>query len=197
MFDDRSLDAAGHLYVPHDDKAISLRGPLPCHSFRAPYEPPPRDLSVSDVSYMSDPSRTDPSEPPDHPSRRSADSPPSSTPQRKRMRSYRQEEEEAEREPSSPSPSVASSQEGQQESSHQFAADLNPSSSQQPPPKKKRTRTLTTPQQAAELHALLAKVGSLFRSSIPSAEYTELNLLIYSRDSLPQLNVRTWDDALA
>ena len=58
------------------------------------------------------------------------------------------------------SPSASSSQ-GDMADTEMDVNPSQPSEEQQPqpPPKKKRTRTLTTPQQAAVLHALLAPVG--------------------------------------
>lgn len=59
------------------------------------------------------------------------------------------------------SPSASSSQ-GDMADTEMEAASSQPAEEEQdkpaPPPKKKRTRTLTTPQQAAVLHALLAQV---------------------------------------
>lgn len=57
------------------------------------------------------------------------------------------------------SPSDSSSQ-GDMADTEMEAGPSQPTEEEQPPPppKKKRTRTLTTPQQAAVLHALLAQV---------------------------------------
>lgn len=71
------------------------------------------------------------------------------------------------------SPSGSSSQ-GDMADTEMDMGPSQPSEEQQPqpPPKKKRTRTLTTPQQAAVLHALLAQVslrtlfGEIFINSL-------------------------------
>ena len=44
-----------------------------------------------------------------------------------------------------------------------------------PPPKKKRTRTLTTPHQAAVLHALLAQVRTFFTSRLAPIDSSRLS----------------------
>lgn len=44
-----------------------------------------------------------------------------------------------------------------------------------PPPKKKRTRTLTTPHQAAVLHALLAQVRIVFATMLPCRALTPVS----------------------
>ena len=84
------------------------------------------------------------------------------------MRVARQSAEDVEghRSTRSPSPSLISDEEedelGVASSTEQHT------SAPTDPPKKKRTRTLTTPHQAAVLHALLAQVGLFDRDGLLS-----------------------------